>query len=76
MAPRHQDVAIVSSVAEFEIADGTKRRLHSGNGLMAKYLSGHGHIAHSIGGEVTTPLAISLAESSQAGVLKRSSAGH
>ena len=47
-APRRQYVVNLSGIAEFEIADGTKRRLVPGDVLVAEDLTGHGHIARSI----------------------------
>lgn len=60
-APRRQYVVNLSGVAEFETADGSKRRLHPGDVLVAEDLSGHGHIARSIGDEFRVSLAIPLA---------------
>ena len=59
-APRRQYVVILSGVAEFETADGTKRRLHPGDVLVAEDLAGHGHIARSIGNELRVSLAVPL----------------
>jgi hypothetical protein len=61
-APRRQYVVNLSGVAEFEIADGTKRRLYPGDVLLAEDVTGHGHIARGIGDEVRVSLAIPLAE--------------
>jgi hypothetical protein len=61
-APRRQYVVNLSGVAEFETADGTKRQLHPGDVLVAEDLSGHGHIARSIGDEFRISLAIPLAD--------------
>src|SRR5712691_1222677 len=60
--PRLQYVVNLSGLAEFEIADGSKRRLSPGDVLVAEDLSGHGHIARSIGEEFRVSLAIPLAE--------------
>ena len=60
-APRRQYVVNMSGIAEFETADGTKRRLMPGDVLIAEDLTGHGHIARSIGDEFRVSLAIPLA---------------
>jgi hypothetical protein len=61
-APRRQYVVNMSGIAEFEVADGTKRRLNPGDVLVAEDLTGHGHIAHSIGDEFRVSLAVPLAD--------------
>ena len=61
-APRRQYVVNLSGTAEFETADGTKHRLVPGDVLIAEDLTGHGHIARSIGDEFRVSLAIPLAE--------------
>ena len=61
-APRRQYVVILSGVAEFETAGGAKRRLHPGDVLVAEDLTGHGHIARSIGNELRVSLAVPLAD--------------
>jgi hypothetical protein len=63
-APRRQYVINLSGVAEFETADGSKRRLVPGDILVAEDLTGHGHIARSIGETFRVSLAIPLAEPS------------
>ena len=60
-APRRQYVVHLSGIAEFETADGTKRRLMPGDVLVAEDLTGHGHIARSIGDETRVSLAIPMA---------------
>ena len=60
-APRRQYVAMLSGTAEFEIADGTKKRLVAGDVLVAEDLTGHGHIARGIGTELRISLAVPLA---------------
>ena len=65
-APRRQYVVNLSGVAEFETADGTKRRLLPGDVLVAEDLTGHGHIARSIGTTPRVSLAIPLAEAAPA----------
>jgi hypothetical protein len=52
----------MSGIAEFEVADGTKRRLNPGDVLVAEDLTGHGHIARSIGDEFRVSLAVPLAD--------------
>jgi quercetin dioxygenase-like cupin family protein len=61
-APRRQYVVILSGVAEFETADGSKRRLHPGDVLVAEDLTGHGHIARGIGNDMRVSLAVPLAD--------------
>ena len=61
-APRRQYVMNLAGIAEFETADGTVRRLHPGDVLIAEDVSGHGHIARSIGDEFRVSLAVPLAE--------------
>lgn len=61
-APRRQYVVNLSGVAEFEVADGTVRRLHPGDVLIAEDLTGRGHIARSIGDEFRVSLAVPLSD--------------
>lgn len=61
-APRRQYVINLSGIAEFETADGTKRRLNPGDVLVAEDLTGHGHIARGIGDEFRVSLAVPLAD--------------
>ncbi len=61
-APRRQYVVNLSGIAEFETADGTVRRLHPGDVLIAEDLTGHGHIARSIGDDFRVSLAVPLAD--------------
>ena len=61
-APRRQYVVILSGIAEFETADGTKRRLHPGDVLVAEDVTGHGHIARGIGNDMRVSLAVPLAD--------------
>jgi hypothetical protein len=61
-APRRQYVVNLSGIAEFEVADGTVRRLHPGDVLVAEDLTGRGHIARSIGDEYRVSLAVPLAD--------------
>ena len=60
--PRRQYIINLSGLAAFETADGSKRRLSPGDVLIAEDLTGHGHIARSLGEEVRVALAIPLAE--------------
>jgi hypothetical protein len=61
-APRRQYVVMMAGVAEFETADGTRRRLVPGDVLVAEDLTGHGHIARGIGHEPRVSLAVPLAD--------------
>ena len=61
-APRRQYVVNLAGVAEFETADGTKRRLYPGDVLVAEDLTGHGHIARGIGNDHRVSLAVPLAK--------------
>jgi hypothetical protein len=55
-------VVNLSGIAEFETADGSKRQLVPGDVLVAEDLTGHGHIARSIGDEFRVSLAVPLAD--------------
>jgi hypothetical protein len=59
-APRLQYVVNLAGIAEFEVADGTVKRLYAGDILVAEDLEGHGHIARSIGDEIRISLAVPL----------------
>ena len=59
-APRLQYVVNLSGIAEFEVADGTKKRLNPGDVLIAEDVTGHGHIARSIGNEHRVSLSVPL----------------
>ena len=59
-APRRQYVVNIAGIAEFETADGTKVRMVPGDILVAEDLTGHGHIARSIGDEARISLAIPM----------------
>ena len=61
-APRRQYVVNLSGTAEFEVADGTKVQLVAGDVLVAEDLTGHGHIARSLGEDFRVSLAVPLAE--------------
>ena len=61
-APRRQYVVNLSGTAEFEVADGTKVRMVPGDVLVAEDLTGHGHIARSVGDEFRVSLAVPLAD--------------
>ncbi|MEK7807214.1 MAG: hypothetical protein AAB528_05705, partial [Chloroflexota bacterium] len=61
-APRRQYVVNLSGTAEFETADGSKRRLVPGDVLVAEDLTGHGHIARSIGKTARVSLAVPLGD--------------
>ncbi|MDP6549469.1 MAG: hypothetical protein QF659_05305, partial [Dehalococcoidia bacterium] len=51
-APRRQYVVNLSGVSEYEVADGTVRRLMPGDVLVAEDLTGHGHIARNLGDDL------------------------
>ena len=59
-APRRQYVVNIAGIAEFETADGTKVRMVPGDILVAEDLTGHGHIARSIGDEPRISQAIPM----------------
>ena len=61
-APRRQYVMHLAGTAEYETADGSVRRLGAGDVLVAEDLTGHGHIARTVGDEVRYSLGIPLAE--------------
>jgi hypothetical protein len=61
-APRLQYVVNLAGTAEFETADGSKVRMEPGDVLVAEDVTGHGHIARSIGNEFRVSLAIPLAK--------------
>ena len=63
-APRRQYVVGLEGTGEFETADGTKVQMGPGDILVAEDLSGHGHIARSLGEGFRTSLAIPLADPS------------
>ena len=63
-APRRQYVVFLSGTPEFECADGTKVRMEPGDILVAEDLTGHGHIARSLGDAPRASLAIPLADPS------------
>ena len=61
-APSREYVVNLSGIAEIETGDGTKRRLMPGDVLVAEDLTGHGHIARSIGNEFRVSLEVPLAD--------------
>ena len=61
-APRHQYVLHLLGTAEYETADGSKRRLLPGDVLVAEDLSGHGHIARGLGEGQRYLLAVPMAD--------------
>ena len=61
-APRRQYVVNLSGTAEFEAADGTKVQMEPGDILIAEDLTGHGHIARSLGDTPRASLAVPLAD--------------
>jgi gentisate 1,2-dioxygenase len=54
----------LSGTAEFEAADGTKVQMEPGDILVAEDLTGHGHIARSLGDTPRASLAVPLADPS------------
>ena len=59
-ASRVQYVVHFSGISEIEVADGTKKRLHPADVLIAQDTTGHGHITCGIGDESRVSLAIPL----------------
>ena len=66
-APRLQYVVNMAGTAEFEVADGSKARLFPGDVLIAEDITGHGHIARSIGDDFRISLAVPLANQTRKG---------
>ena len=62
IAPRRQYVLHLLGAAEYETADGSRRRLVPGDIIVAEDLTGHGHIARGLGEGQRFILAIPLAE--------------
>ena len=63
-APRRQYVLHLQGTGEYATADGSKRRLGPGDILVAEDLTGHGHIARSLGDTPRASLAVPLADPS------------
>ena len=61
-APRRQYVLHLLGAAEYETADGTKVQMEPGDILIAEDLTGHGHIARSLGDTPRASLAVPLAD--------------
>ena len=59
-APRHQYVVFLSGGSEIEVASGDKRQFAPGDVLVAKDLTGHGHIIRNTGEEARVSLAVPL----------------
>ena len=59
-APRLQYVVNLQGDSEYEVADGTRKRLRPGDILVAEDLEGHGHIARNMGTGVRISLAVPL----------------
>ena len=59
-APRLQYVINLQGDSEYQVSDGTIKRLHPGDILVAEDLEGHGHIARNIGNEMRISLAVPL----------------
>jgi hypothetical protein len=59
-APRLQYVIHIAGVSEYEVADGTVRRLLPGDVLVAEDMTGHGHIARIVTEDYRCTLGIPL----------------
>ena len=59
-ASRVQYVVHLAGTSEIEVADGTIKRLHPGDVLIAQDTTGHGHITRGIGDEPRVSLAVPL----------------
>ena len=59
-ASRLQYVVHLAGISEIEVADGTVKRLHPGDVLIAQDTTGHGHITRGIGEESRVSLAVPL----------------
>ncbi len=60
-APRRQYVVMMAGELEIEIGDGTKRRLLTGDVLVAEDLTGKGHVTRGVGEDPRVSLAVPLA---------------
>jgi hypothetical protein len=61
-ASRLQYVVHLEGVSEIEVADGTIKRLHPGDVLIAQDTTGHGHITRGIGEGARISMAVPLEE--------------
>ena len=61
-APRRHYVVSMSGIAEFEVGDGTVRRLYPGDVMVAEDLTGHGHTTRAVGDAPRISLHIPLAD--------------
>ena len=52
----------MSGIGEYEVSDGTVRRLSPGDVLVTEDLTGRGHISRGVGDEFRVSLAIPLAD--------------
>ncbi len=59
-ASRVQYLVHLAGITEIEVADGTIKRLHPGDVLIAQDTTGHGHIPRGIGDEFRVALAVPL----------------
>ena len=57
-APRRQYVIVLSGEIEIEIGDGSKRRLVTGDVLLAEDVSGQGHITRGFGDRRTMSIGL------------------
>ena len=63
-ASRVQYVVHLEGISEIEVADGTIKRLHPGDVLIAQDTTGHGHITRGIGEGSRISMAVPLEEGS------------
>lgn len=61
-ASRVQYVVHLGGISDIEVADGTVKRLHPGDVLIAQDTTGHGHITRGIGDESRVSMNIPLQE--------------
>lgn len=61
-ASRVQYVVHLEGISEIEVADGTTKRLHPGDVLIAQDTTGHGHITRGVGEGARISMAVPLEE--------------
>jgi hypothetical protein len=59
-APRRQYVIMLDGAVEIEVGDGTKRRLGTGDILLAEDTTGRGHISRAVGGRPRKSILVTL----------------
>lgn len=59
-APRRQYVIMLEGDVEIEIGDGTKRRFHTGDILLAEDTTGQGHISRAVDGKPRKSMFVTL----------------